>query len=69
MAAVESAFAIKNDLKGTQAPKFSEQQVIDCSIGKNNGCNGGFILYALDYIMNNGLEQSITYPYRANVSL
>ena len=39
MAAVESAFAIKNDLKGTQAPKFSEQQVIDCSIGKNNGNN------------------------------
>lgn len=68
VAAVESVYAIKNNLKHETVVKFSEQQIIDCS-AKNNGCNGGFAYYALDYILKNGIQTSSSYPYRANVSV
>ncbi len=65
-AAVESAYAIKYNLKNQLVIKFSEQQIIDCSV-KNNGCNGGFVYYALEYVKNNGLEAYSSYPYQSNV--
>lgn len=41
---------------------FSEQMLIDC-VSKNSGCNGGYIEYALEWIMNNGIMKASDYPY------
>jgi len=42
---------------------FSEQQVVDCSTA-NDGCNGGYPSYAIQYIAQEGLELSEDYPYQ-----
>tara|TARA_A100001015_G_scaffold315298_1_gene426804 strand:+ start:6586 stop:7455 length:870 start_codon:yes stop_codon:yes gene_type:complete len=58
--AVESAWAIENN----QLYNLSEQQLIDCST-QNNGCQGGSMDLAFNYIKNNGLCSNISYPYVA----
>ena len=46
---------------------FSEQELIDCSVGEyrdsNNGCDGGFIEASLDYALVNGIGDGYSYPY------
>ena len=59
--AVESAWAIKHD----QLYNLSEQQLIDCS-SKNNGCEGGSMDLAFNYISLNGLCTNLSYPYTAS---
>ena len=58
--AVESAWAIKNNV----LYNLSEQELIDCSV-RNNGCNGGSMDVAFQYIINNSLCTNLSYPYEA----
>jgi C1A family cysteine protease len=58
---LESAYAIKNG----ETQIFSEMELVDCS-GEfgNNGCNGGLMSNAFDYIKQNQIGLDSDYPYR-----
>ena len=58
--AVESAWAIKHNT----LYNLSEQELIDCS-SENNGCEGGSMVKAFQYIIENGLCSNLSYPYTA----
>jgi C1A family cysteine protease len=60
---VEAAYFLS---QGT-LKSFSEQQLVDCAGGiyHNNGCNGGLMDYAFQYIEKNPLELEGDYPYTA----
>jgi C1A family cysteine protease len=45
---------------------FSEQQLVDCSGSYGNeGCDGGWPFWALEYTESQGIELESTYPYTA----
>jgi len=45
---------------------FSEQQLVDCSQKYGNqGCDGGWPFWALEYTAAKGVELESTYPYKA----
>lgn len=64
------AFSTTGGLEGAYAiatgklTSFSEQQIVDCST-KNEGCNGGDLPPAYDYVVKNGIETEADYPYTA----
>ncbi|XP_044262266.1 procathepsin L-like [Tribolium madens] len=58
--AVEGQLAIS----GIGLTSLSEQNLVDCSSEYgNDGCNGGLMDSAFDYIHDNGIMSETTYPY------
>ncbi|VEN57116.1 unnamed protein product, partial [Callosobruchus maculatus] len=46
---------------------LSAQELVDCSTGwyGNNGCGGGAIDYAFNFVQHEGIQTEETYPYQA----
>ncbi|KAL7059797.1 hypothetical protein AAHC03_013446 [Spirometra sp. Aus1] len=60
--AMEGAIQIKTQ----KLLSLSEQQLVDCSRKEGNeGCNGGYMTQAFDYVKKYGIESEDVYKYRA----
>ena len=76
--ALEGTIAIKNQ---ADPVRLSEQQVVDCTLTTNpenekrfgvdygaNGCQGGWMSYAWDFIRDQGAMTDKDYPYTSGTT-
>ncbi|XP_075091946.1 zingipain-2-like [Nicotiana tabacum] len=61
VAAIEGAYQIANN----ELMSLSEQELLDCTT-QNNGCNGGLMTRAYDFLLQNGggITTETNYPYQ-----
>jgi C1A family cysteine protease len=52
-------------INGNTLTSYSEQQIVSCNTGTNQGCNGGYPYLAMQYVAKEGLETEADYPYTA----
>uniref|UniRef100_A0A7N0T3C3 Cysteine protease n=1 Tax=Kalanchoe fedtschenkoi TaxID=63787 RepID=A0A7N0T3C3_KALFE len=55
-----------NQIVTGEMSTLSEQELVDCDRAYNQGCNGGLMDYAFDFIIKNGgIDTEGDYPYKA----
>ncbi|XP_011040442.1 PREDICTED: vignain-like [Populus euphratica] len=55
-----------NYIKTNKLVSLSEQELVDCDTTENQGCNGGLMEYAFEFIKKKGgVTTESTYPYQA----
>lgn len=63
---IESVYMIAKGLTGKNMPPLAPQQIVDCDHNGADGCNGGDLPTAFNYVKNaGGLERNADYPYHA----